>query len=148
LIVLGLLSVFYLFPTAYGLAGRMFAPGLAQSGRSDALGLLLPGRLIGGPAGDMLSALVVAGAFAAFLSTTSGLVVSLAGVISQDVLGGSVRGFRLAALISATVPLGFAFMTDSLALAGSVALWFAFPASTLCPALLLGIWWRGLTHAG
>ena len=106
LIVLGLLSVFYLFPTAYGLVGRLFAPGLAQSGQADALVLLLPGRMIGGPAGDLLSALVVAGAFAAFLSTTSGLVVSLAGVISQDVLGGSVRGFRLAAVISAVVPLG------------------------------------------
>ena len=107
-----------------------------------------PGGLIGGTAGDLLSALVVAGAFAAFLSTTSGLVVSLAGVISQDVLGGSVRGFRLAAVISAVVPLGIASMTDSLALAGSVGLVFAFTASTICPVLLLGIWWRGLTDAG
>jgi cation/acetate symporter len=148
LIVLGLLSVFYLFPTAYGLAGRMFAPDLAQSGQADALVLLLPGRMVGGMAGDLLSALVVAGAFAAFLSTTSGLVVSLAGVISQDVLGGTVRGFRWAALISAVVPLGIASMTDSLALAGSVGLVFAFTASTICPVLLLGIWWRGLTDAG
>ena len=121
LIVLGLLSIFYLFPTAYGLVGRTFAPELAQSGRADAVVLLLPGHLIGGTAGDLLSALVVAGAFAAFLSTTSGLVVSLAGVISQDVLGGGVRGFRLAAVISAIVPLGFALMTDSLALAGRLA---------------------------
>ncbi|GAC1597236.1 MAG: hypothetical protein NVS3B6_04500 [Pseudarthrobacter sp.] len=148
LIVLGLLSVFYLFPTAYGLVGRMFAPELAQSGRADALVLLLPGQLIGGTAGDLLSALVVSGAFAAFLSTTSGLVVSLAGVISQDVLGGGVRGFRLAAVISAIVPLGFAVTTDSLALAGSVGLVFAFTASTVCPVLLLGIWWRGLTDTG
>ena len=148
LIVLGLLSVFYLFPTAYGLLGRVFAPGSPTAGRPTPLVLLLPGRLIGGPAGELLSALVVAGAFAAFLSTTSGLVVSLAGVISQDVLGGSVRGFRLAALVSAIVPLGFAFMTDSLALAGSVGLVFAFTASTICPVLLLGIWWRGLTDAG
>ncbi len=148
LIVLGLLSVFYLFPTAYGLVGRMFAPDLARSGQADAVVLLLPGQFIGGTAGDLLSALVVAGAFAAFLSTTSGLVVSLAGVISQDILGGSVRGFRLAAVIAALVPLGFAFMTDSLALAGSVGLVFAFTASTVCPVLLLGIWWRGLTDAG
>ncbi|WP_427133015.1 cation acetate symporter [Pseudarthrobacter sp. S9] len=148
LIVLGLLSVFYLFPTAYGLTGRMFAPGLAESGQADALVLLLPDRMIGGTAGDLLSALVVAGAFAAFLSTTSGLVVSLAGVISQDVLGGSVRGFRLAALISAVVPLGIASMTESSGLAGSVGLVFAFTASTICPVLLLGIWWRGLTDAG
>ena len=148
LIVLGLLSVFYLFPTAYGMIGRVFAPDLAQSGQADALVLLLPGRVVGGAAGDLLSALVVAGAFAAFLSTTSGLVVSLAGVISQDVFGGSVRGFRLAALISALVPLGIASMTESLALAGSVGLVFAFTASTICPVLLLGIWWRGLTDAG
>ncbi len=148
LIVLGLLSVFYLFPTAYGMLGRTFAPALAQSGQADALVLLLPGRLIGGMAGDLLSALVVAGAFGAFLSTTSGLVVSLAGVISQDVFGGSVRGFRLAALISSLVPLGIASMTESLALAGSVGLVFAFTASTICPVLLLGIWWRRLTDAG
>lgn len=148
LIVLGLLSVFYLFPTAYGLIGRMFTPGLAQSGQADALVLLLPGRMVGGTAGDLLTALVVAGAFAAFLSTTSGLVVSLAGVISQDVLGGSVRGFRVAALVSALVPLGIAAVTDSTALAGSVGLVFAFTASTICPVLLLGIWWRGLTDAG
>lgn len=148
LIVLGLLSVFYLFPTAYGLVGRMFAPDLARSGQADALVLRLPGELVGGAAGDLLSALVVAGAFAAFLSTTSGLVVSLAGVISQDVLGAGVGGFRLAAVISAVVPLGFAFMTDSFALAGSVGLVFAFTASTVCPVLLLGIWWRGLTDVG
>ena len=148
LIVLGLLSVFYLFPTAYGLVGRMFAPGLATAGQADAMVLLLPGELVGGTAGDLLSALVVAGAFAAFLSTTSGLVVSLAGVISQDVLGAGVGSFRLAAVISAVVPLGFAFMTDSFALAGSVGLVFAFTASTVCPVLLLGIWWRGLTDAG
>ncbi len=148
LIVLGLLSVFYLFPTALGLIGRMFAPDLARSGQADALVLLLPGRLIGGTAGDLLSALVVAGAFAAFLSTTSGLVVSLAGVISQDVLGGSVRGFQLAAVVSAVVPLVIAALTQSLALAGSVGLVFAFTASTICPVLLLGIWWRGLTDVG
>lgn len=148
LIVLGLLSVFYLFPTAYGLVGRMFAPALGRSGQPDAMVLLLPRELVGGTAGDLLAALVVAGAFAAFLSTTSGLVVSLAGVVSQDVLGAGVGGFRLAAVVSAVVPLGFALMTDSLALAGSVGLVFAFTASTVCPVLLLGIWWRGLTDAG
>lgn len=148
LIVLGLLSIFYIFPTIYGVLGRVFLPSLAEGGSPDATVLLLPGALIGGLGGDLLSALVVAGAFAAFLSTTSGLVVSLAGVISQDLLGGSVRGFRLAAVLAAVVPFGFAMMTDSLALAGSVGLVFAFTASTICPLLLLGIWWRGLTDAG
>ncbi|MRG59247.1 cation acetate symporter [Agromyces sp. CFH 90414] len=147
-IVLGLLSVFYLFPTVFGLMGRAFAPDLAVPGEADALILVLPDRLVPGPIGQLLTALVIAGAFAAFLSTSSGLVVSLAGVISQDLLGGSVRGFRAAALVSSLVPLAVALATDSAGLAGSVGLVFAFTASTLCPVLLLGIWWRGLTARG
>lgn len=148
LIVLGLLSVFYLFPTAFGLLGRVFAADLAEPGAADALVLLLPGRLIPGPLGDALTALVIAGAFGAFLSTSSGLVVSLAGVISQDLFGGSVRGFRIAAVVSSLVPLTVALTTASGGLAGSVGLVFAFTASTLCPVLLLGIWWPGLTARG
>lgn len=147
-IVLGLLSVFYLFPTGYGILGRIHTPDLAAAGTADATVLLLPGRIFDGTTGDLLSALVTAGAFAAFLSTTGGLVVSLAGVVSQEFFSGSVRGFRRAALLSAFVPLVLALLTDSLALAGSVGSVFAFTASTLCPLLLLGIWWRGLTDAG
>jgi cation/acetate symporter len=148
LIVLGLLSVFYLFPVAFGVLGRFFAPDLATAGEADALVLLLPGRLIPGAVGDLLTALVIAGAFGAFLSTSSGLVVSLAGVVSQELFGGSVRGFRVAAIGSALVPLGVALLTEPAGLAGSVGLVFAFTASTLCPVLLLGIWWRGLTARG
>lgn len=147
-IVLVLLSAFYCFPTVFGLLGRVFAPELAATGQADALVLMLPGRLVPGPVGVLLTALVIAGAFAAFLSTTSGLVVSLAGVISQDMLGGSVRGFRIAAVLATVVPLVVALATESSGLAGSVGLVFAFTASTLCPALLLGIWWRGLTARG
>jgi Na+(H+)/acetate symporter ActP len=147
-IVLVLLSVFYLFPTAFGLLGRVFAPDLAAPGSADALILLLPDRLVPGPLGDLLTALVIAGAFGAFLSTSSGLVVSLAGVISQDLLGGRVRGFRIAAIVSTAVPLAVALVTESTGLAGSVGLVFAFTASTLCPMLILGIWWRGLTARG
>jgi Na+(H+)/acetate symporter ActP len=147
-IVLALLAAFYCFPTVFGLLGRVFAPELAETGQADALVLMLPGRLVPGPAGVLLTALVIAGAVAAFLSTTSGLVVSLAGVISQDMLGGSVRGFRIAAVLATIVPLVVALATESSGLAGSVGLVFAFTASTLCPVLLLGIWWRGLTARG
>jgi cation/acetate symporter len=148
LIVLALLSAFYLFPTLFGLLGRSFAPDLASAGEADALVLVLPDRLVPGVAGDLLTALVIGGAFAAFLSTSSGLVVSVAGVISQDLLGGSVRGFRIAAFASTAVPLVVALATEPAGLAGSVGLVFAFTASTLCPVLILGIWWRGLTARG
>lgn len=145
-IVLGLLSVFYAFPSAVGLIGRLAAPDLASQG--DAVAILLPERLLAGPAGTALSALVLAGAMAAFLSTTSGLLVSVAGVISQELFGGSVRGFRTAAAFSALVPLVMALGMGTQALAGSVGLVFAFTASTICPLLVLGIWWRRLTPAG
>ena len=115
---------------------------------ADATVLLLPERILGGTAGDLLAALVSGGAFASFLSTSSGLVVSLAGVISQGLFHGTVRGFRIATVLSCTVPLLLALATGSNALAGSVGAVFAFTASTLCPLLLLGIWWRGLTSAG
>lgn len=147
LIVLGLLSLFYIFPTIYGVLGRIYTPELAAGG-ADTTVLLLPGRVFDGAAGDLLSALVTAGAFAAFLSTTCGLVVSLAGVLSQELFRGSVRGFRFCAVLAAVVPLGLALLTSSQALAGSVGMVFAFTASTLCPLLLLGIWWRGLTSPG
>ncbi|MDQ0259747.1 Na+(H+)/acetate symporter ActP [Sinomonas atrocyanea] len=145
-IVLGLLTVFYIFPTAVGLIGRIAAPDLASQG--DALAILLPERLLAGPLGTALSALVLAGAMAAFLSTTSGLLVSVAGVISQELFGGSVRGFRTAAAFSALVPLLLALGMGGQGLAGSVGLVFAFTASTICPLLVLGIWWRRLTPAG
>ncbi|ALE05286.1 transporter [Arthrobacter sp. ERGS1:01] len=148
LLVLGLLSVFYLFPTVFGVVGRVFLPELVAGGSTDTAVLLLPGTLIGGLGGSLLSALVVAGAFAAFLSTTSGLVVSLAGVASQELFGGGIRGFRIAAVAAAVVPLGLALVTGSPALAQSVGLVFALTASTVGPLLLLGIWWRGLTDAG
>jgi cation/acetate symporter len=147
-LVLALLSLFYLFPTIYGVLGRIHTPDLAGTGMADATVLLLPGRIFDGAAADILSAMVAAGAFAAFLSTTSGLVVSLAGVVSQDFFHGSVRGFRYAAVLSAAVPLAVALMTDTLGLAGSVGMVFAFTASTICPLLLLGIWWSGITDAG
>ncbi|MBM7506175.1 cation acetate symporter [Agromyces aurantiacus] len=147
-IVLALLSAFYLFPTLFGLLGRSFAPDLASAGEADALVLVLPDRLVPGLGGQLLTALVIGGAFAAFLSTSSGLVVSVAGVISQDLLGGSVRGFRIAAFASTAVPLAVALATEPAGLAGSVGLVFAFTASTLGPVLILGIWWRGLTARG
>ncbi|MBW3551810.1 MAG: hypothetical protein KY442_13820 [Proteobacteria bacterium] len=99
--------------------------------------------------GELLEALLVAGAFAAFLSTSSGLVVSTAGVLVQDVLRGSrIRDFRRAAVVAAVVPLLLALGASRLPVGQVVGLAFAVAASTFCPLLVLGIWWRGLTVAG
>ncbi|MFJ2030077.1 cation acetate symporter [Streptosporangium sp. NPDC087985] len=145
LVVLSLLGAFYLLPAIYGTLGRIYLPELQGS---DMVVLTLPGRLVGGVAGDLLTALVTAGAFAAFLSTSSGLTVSVAGVIGQDILRGGVRSFRKAALLAVTVPLALATSARSLPVADVVGLAFAVAASSFCPLLVLGIWWRRLTSTG
>lgn len=148
LAVLGLLGVFYLVPPVYGALGRLYVPELLLTGGTDAVVLVLPQAVFDGMAGHLLGALVAAGAFAAFLSTSSGLIVSVAGVLSQDVLGGTVRSFRTAAVLAATGPLALAVLAADLPIADAVVLAFAVAASSVCPLLLLGIWWRGLTDVG
>lgn len=151
LLVLGLLGMFYVLPTMYGVLGRIYASDLIGDGRSDAVVLELPGRVIGGTLGELLGALLTAGAFAAFLSTSSGLAVSVAGVLSQDVLSRRlppVTAFRAATVVAVLVPVVLAVSVDDINVATSVGLAFAVAASTLCPLLVLGIWWRGLTAYG
>ncbi|MGP4026036.1 sodium/solute symporter [Actinomadura sp. 3N407] len=146
--VLSLLGAFYLLPTVYGALGRLYTPELLMTGRADAVVLTLPGRLIGGVGGDLLGALVTGGAVAAFLSTSSGITVSVAGVIAQDILRGGVRSFRVGTLLALVVPLTLAITARSLPVADVVGLAFAVAASTFCPLLVLGVWWRRLTVPG
>jgi cation/acetate symporter len=151
LLVLALLGMFYILPAIYGVLGRVYASDLIDEGRTDAVVLELPARILGGAGGDLLGALLAAGAFAAFMSTSSGLTVSVAGVLSQDVLGrrlAGVTGFRIATVVAVTVPLLLALAAQQLPVANSVALAFAVAASTLCPLLVLGVWWPRLTDAG
>ncbi|NES16346.1 MULTISPECIES: cation acetate symporter [Micromonospora] len=150
LVVLALVGLFYLLPTLYGVLGRVYTPQLLVTGQTDAVVVLLPTAALGdGTAARLLAALVAAGAFAAFLSTSSGLLTSVAGVISTDVLGrGSVRGFRLATVIAGGVPAVLALNVSGLDVSQVVGLAFAVAASSFCPLLVLGIWWRGLTDLG
>jgi len=147
-VVLALLGLFYLFPTVAGLLAGLYVPQLLITGTTDAAVLLLPGQALSGWLGQLLGALVAAGAFAAFLSTSSGLVVSVAGVMSTDMLPGRVRDFRVATVVAGSIPLAFALAASSLDLSQSVGLAFAVAASSFCPLLVLGIWWRGLTDVG
>ena len=153
LVVLALVGMFYLLPTMYGVLGRIYTPQLLMTGRTDAVVLLLPeAALGGGTLGQLLGALVTAGALAAFMSTSSGLLTSVAGVVFTDVLHadrtGRVRDFRLATALSAVVPIALSLYVSNMDVSRVVGLAFAVAASSFCPLLVLGIWWRGLTDAG
>ena len=148
LAVIALLSFFYLFPVLLGVFSRLYVPQLLITGTADAAVLLAPGSAIGGAFGQLLAALVAAGAIAAFLATSSGLLVSIAGALATDVMRGRVRDFRVAAVIGGIIPIPLSLLVADIELSRTVGLAFAVAASTLCPLLVLGIWWRGLTAAG
>jgi cation/acetate symporter len=117
--------------------------------------LRLPEAAWPGLGGELLGALVAAGAFAAFMSTASGLLVSLAGTVTHDFRRGVTRAaaarrlrFRVAALGAMVVPALLALVARDLDISVLVGWAFALAASTFCPLLLLGIWWDGLTARG
>ncbi len=153
-VVLAMLGAFYLLVTLMGVLSRFYTPELLVSGHNDAAVLLLPTAILGsGVAGAIVGGIVAAGAWAAFLSTSSGLLVSLASVLVTDVMPrrmrlGRLKGFPLATVLAGILPVVVALAPTGLNFAEAVALVFAVAASTFCPLLVLGIWWRGLTDVG
>lgn len=155
LAVLALLGLFYLWPPVYAALGRVYGDRLVREDHADVLVLELPRLMLHGLGGELLTGLVTAGAFAAFLSTASGLTIAVSGVLTQDVTNRLVgerasvaTAFRLATALAVVVPLLVALVVGEVGVAQSVGLAFAVAASTFCPLLVLGIWWRGLTDAG
>jgi Na+(H+)/acetate symporter ActP len=155
--VLGLLGLFYLFPVVYGLVGRALTPELYVTGDTDLVVLRLPSAVLEGWTGELATAFVSAGAFAAFVSTASGLLVSTAGTVAYDLAprrGGPDddrarrRRYRAAAVVTIAVPSLLAVAARGLDITILVSWSFALAASTFCPLLLLGIWWSRLTPRG
>ncbi len=157
--VLSLLGLFYLFPGIYGLLGRAVTPGLYVTGQTDAVVLSVPRAAWPGLPGELLGGIVAAGAFAAFMSTSSGLLVSIAGTLSYDVwprlrprpaFAARARQahFRIAAPLGIVIPVALALVAQSVDISLLVGWAFALAASTFCPLFLLGIWWNRLTAPG
>ena len=59
-----------------------------------------------------------------------------------------MRAFQAAAVVAVAVPLLLALAAEGVGVARAVGLAFAVAASTFCPLLVLGIWWRRLTDVG
>ncbi len=148
LIVVLLLSTFYLFPALLGVLARLRAPQLYLTKDPDSVVLALPSLLMPGRPGEFLAALVAAGAFAAFLSTSSGLLVSVAGALSHDVMRRGVGTFRVCAVVAGAVATVAALPVNRFSLGLLVGWAFAIAASSFCPLIVLGIWWRRLTWIG
>jgi Na+(H+)/acetate symporter ActP len=147
-IAIGLVSCFYVFPGIYGLLGRVAAADLRLTGTTDTVVTVLPRRLLSGAPAVATQALLIAGAFAAFLSTSSGLLMSLASALSHDLTRRGVRAFRRAAAAATVIGVLLALPFANLDISIGVSWAFSLAAATLCPLLTLGIWWPRLTAAG
>jgi Na+(H+)/acetate symporter ActP len=157
LLVLGLIGLFYIFPPIFGVLGRDQTPLLYASGTTDTVVLTLPGA-VPGLGGQILGAITAAGAFAAFMSTFSGLLISVAGALAHDIYGKLLRprannrqrrwAFRLASLLGGLAAIGAGLWIDRFDINMLVGWAFAISASSFFPLLVLGTWWRGLTKLG
>ena len=153
LVVLGLVGMFYLFPTLYGVLGRVYTPQLLLTGRTDAVVLLLPEAALGGGTAGPAARRAGRG------RRVRGVPVHLVRAAHQRRRGALDRrararprlGARLPAGRArgrASVPLVLALRISGLDVSPVVGLAFAVAASSFCPLLVLGIWWRGLTAPG
>ncbi|MEP1472313.1 MAG: sodium:solute symporter family protein [Halieaceae bacterium] len=102
-------------------------------------------------------ALVAAGGLAAALSTAAGLLLAISSAISHDLLKGMLAPgiTEKQELLASRIAMGFAIMgAGYLGLnppgfaAGTVALAFGLAASSIFPALMMGIFSTGVTKEG
>ncbi|MDP3073528.1 MAG: cation acetate symporter [Opitutaceae bacterium] len=161
--VMILIGVFYVFPPVFGAIGRNLMPelysGVGAKG-TDKVVLELPTLLTGnaGVLGSILSGITCAGAFAAFMSTFSGLLVSMTGALAHDVYGRMLRpksspqerlaAFKIAAVIIGGVAIGLGCFVEPLEINFMVGQAFAIAAASYFPLLFMSVWWRGMTMKG
>ncbi|MFP5068610.1 cation acetate symporter [Pseudonocardia nantongensis] len=147
-ITVAMLGTFYLFPIVYGLLGTVLTPELYLSQGTDTAIVTLPGRITGGSTAATLTALLTAGAFAAFLATSLGLLLALSGALAHDLMPSGLRRLRLTALAASAVVIPAALLMVRVDVSAAVTSAFTVAASTFCPLLVLGLWWKGLTARG
>jgi Na+(H+)/acetate symporter ActP len=161
--VMILIGVFYVFPPVFGAMGRNLLPelysGVGAKG-TDKVVLELP-RILnegGGVWGSVLSGITCAGAFAAFMSTFSGLLVSMTGAMAHDVYGRMLnpqatanqrlRAFKVAAVGIGAVSILLGMQVEPLQINFMVGQAFAIAAASYFPLLFVSVWWRRLTMKG
>jgi cation/acetate symporter len=157
--VMVMLGSFYVFPPVWGTLGRNAFPSLYTTNTTDAVVIRLPTQDGEGNLwGQVLSGITSAGAFAAFMSTFSGLLVSMSGALAHDIYGKMLRpnaspgsrliAFKVSAVLIGAISMGLGLYVESFDIALMVGWAFAIAACSYFPLLLLGAWWKGLTKVG
>ena len=162
--VMILIGVFYVFPPVYGVIGRSLTPELYEAvgaKGTDKVVLELPTLLAGRDhplLGSILSGITCAGAFAAFMSTFSGLLVSMSSALAHDIYGRMLKptaspeqrltAFKWSAVIIGVIAVGLGTQVEKLNINYLVGQAFAIAAASYFPLLFMSVWWRGMTMRG
>lgn len=162
--VLILLGCFYIFPPIWGALGRNLVPHLyAVTGgafSTDSVVLAMP-RVLNNTMpylGDILSGITSAGAFAGFMTTFSGLLVSITGALAHDIYGNMInpkagpsqrlRAFRISAVCGGLTAVLLGTLVESFDINMMVGWAFAIAAASYFPMLIVSVWWRGTSALG
>jgi cation/acetate symporter len=161
--VMILIGIFYVFPPIFGVLGRNLMPELytlTGAKGSDGIVLQLP-RVLNERIpmlGSILSGVTCAGAFAAFMSTFSGLLVSMTGALAHDIYGRILNpkataaqrlvAFKISAVIIGAVAILLGMQVEQLQINFMVGQAFAIAAASYFPLLFMSVWWRGMTMKG
>lgn len=158
LLVMIFLGAFYVFTPMWGAVGRYTMPALYAGNVTDSVVIKLPTMVDNPMLGAILSGVTSAGAFAAFMSTFSGLLVSMSSAFAHDIYGKILRpeastesrlkAFKVAAVVVGFVSMGLGLLVETFDIATMVGWAFAIGAASYFPLLLLGSWWKGLTAKG
>ncbi len=162
--VMILIGVFYVFPPVYGVLGRSLTPELYDAvgaKGTDKVVLELPTLLAGKDhplLGSILSGITCAGAFAAFMSTFSGLLVSMTGALAHDIYGRILRpqstpeqrlkAFKWSSVIVGGLAVALGTQVEKPNINFLVGQAFAIAAASYFPLLFMSVWWRGMTMKG
>ncbi len=148
-LLVGLAAMYLLYPTI------IYLLDTGQRGTATNMAVPMLGDLLGG---QIFLGIVAAGALAAMLSTSSGLLISATTSLSHDLYAGLLKPessdrerllfAKIGAGVLAILAIIMAVLLRDENVGMLVGMCFGIAASTFAPALLFTLWWRRLTKQG
>ena len=146
---------FLLFPAIYPQLVQWISQGPTGVGLAKNMAVLEISNMVGGP---WLMAIGAAGAVAAILSTSAGLMITVASSISHDLYKVYINPnatekqelgiAKITTVIMSTIAVCLAVLLKHENIAWLVMLAFGIAASALFPAMLATLWWPRTTRQG
>jgi len=145
----GIAAMYLLYPTL------IYLLDTGQKGVATNMAIPMLGELLGG---QVFLGIIAAGALAAMLSTSAGLLISATTSLAHDLYAGIIRPnssdkeqllfAKIGAGILAMLAILMAIWLKDSNVGMLVGMCFGIAASTFAPALVFTLWWKRLTKEG